>query len=107
MPGAVVMPGIVDAHHQVEQPFAKAVSLGEPAQMWKRLGMPLASIHTPETAYVAADWTSSGSGSVCSSLGRDLTGVSQRDSGMAAPGWLRTSYAHYNEYCLLIDVGAE
>ena len=57
MPGAVVMPGIVDAHHHVEQPFAKAISFGEPAQMWKRLWMPLASILTPETVYVAAKWT--------------------------------------------------
>ena len=52
-----IVPGFVDTHHHVTEPFAKAITCGEPAQMWKRIWMPLEEASTPETAYIAAKWT--------------------------------------------------
>ena len=44
-------------HHHVIEPFAKALSFGEPAQMWKRLWMPLEAHATVESCYASAKWT--------------------------------------------------
>jgi cytosine/adenosine deaminase-related metal-dependent hydrolase len=55
--GCVVMPGIIDAHHHVIEPFAKALTCGEPAQMWKRIWMPLEAVATEESCFNGAKWT--------------------------------------------------
>ena len=52
-----IVPGFIDTHHHVTEPFAKAIACGEPAQMWKRIWMPLEEATSPETAYIAAKWT--------------------------------------------------
>ena len=52
-----IVPGFIDTHHHVTEPFAKAITCGEPAQMWKRIWMPLEEATSPETAYIAAKWT--------------------------------------------------
>jgi len=55
--GRVIIPGFIDAHHHVIEPFAKALTCGEPAQMWKRIWMPLEAVATVESCYVGAKWT--------------------------------------------------
>jgi cytosine/adenosine deaminase-related metal-dependent hydrolase len=52
-----IVPGFIDAHHHVIEPFAKAVTCGEPAQMWKRIWLPLEATATPRTCYLGAKWT--------------------------------------------------
>ena len=52
-----IVPGFVDTHHHVIEPFAKALTAGEPAQMWKRIWMPLEATATPELCYLGAKWT--------------------------------------------------
>lgn len=52
-----IVPGLIDAHHHVIEPFAKAVTCGEPAQMWKRIWFPLEATATPRTCYLGAKWT--------------------------------------------------
>ena len=55
--GCAVIPGFIDAHHHVGASFAKSVTFGEPAQMWKHIWMPLDASATPESTYIAAKWT--------------------------------------------------
>lgn len=50
-------PGMLDIHHHVIEPFAKALTGGEPAQLWKRFWLPLEAATTPESAYDGAKWT--------------------------------------------------
>jgi cytosine/adenosine deaminase-related metal-dependent hydrolase len=57
LPGHAIVPGVVDAHHHVIEPFAKGLTFGEPAQMWKRIWMPLEANATVESCYEAAKWT--------------------------------------------------
>jgi len=52
-----IVPGFVDVHHHVIEPFAKALTAGEPAQMWKRIWMPLEATATPDLCYLGAKWT--------------------------------------------------
>lgn len=55
--GAALVPGILDVHHHIIEPFAKALTGGEPAQLWKRFWLPLEASTTPATAYAGAKWT--------------------------------------------------
>jgi cytosine/adenosine deaminase-related metal-dependent hydrolase len=55
--GCAVIPGIIDAHHHVMEPFAKALTFGEPAQLWRRMWFPMEAIATPERCYLGARWT--------------------------------------------------
>ena len=57
LPGCAIVPGIIDAHHHVIEPFAKGLTFGEPAQMWKRIWLPLEAVATVESCYQAAKWT--------------------------------------------------
>jgi 5-methylthioadenosine/S-adenosylhomocysteine deaminase len=57
LPGCAIVPGFIDTHHHVIEPFAKAITCGEPAQMWKRIWMPLEATATPELAHLGAKWT--------------------------------------------------
>jgi len=52
-----ITPGFIDTHHHVIEPFAKALTGGEPAQMWKRIWFPLEAAATPRTCYLGAKWT--------------------------------------------------
>ena len=47
--GGALVPGMLDIHHHIIEPFAKAVTCGEPAQMWKRIWFPLEATATPRT----------------------------------------------------------
>ena len=57
LPGCAIVPGFVDVHHHVIEPFAKALTCGEPAQMWRRMWLPLEAAATPERCYAGAKWT--------------------------------------------------
>ena len=57
LPGHAIVAGVVDAHHHVIEPFAKGLTFGEPAQMWKRIWMPLEAHATVESCYESAKWT--------------------------------------------------
>lgn len=57
LPDAVVMPGLVDAHNHMSQAFAKSLANGEPAQLWKRMWMPLSASMSEEDFYRSAKWT--------------------------------------------------
>jgi 5-methylthioadenosine/S-adenosylhomocysteine deaminase len=55
--GCAIVPGIIDCHHHVIEPFAKGLTFGEPAQMWKRIWLPLEAVATVESCFQAAKWT--------------------------------------------------
>jgi cytosine/adenosine deaminase-related metal-dependent hydrolase len=55
--GAAIMPGILDIHHHIVEPFVKALTGGEPAQLWKRFWLPLEATLNERTAYLGAMWT--------------------------------------------------
>ena len=57
LPGTAIMPGILDIHHHIVEPFVKALTGGEPAQLWKRFWLPLEATLTARTAYLGAAWT--------------------------------------------------
>jgi 5-methylthioadenosine/S-adenosylhomocysteine deaminase len=55
--GTAVLPGILDVHHHIIEPFVKSLTGGEPAQMWKRIWLPLEATLTERSAYLGAMWT--------------------------------------------------
>jgi cytosine/adenosine deaminase-related metal-dependent hydrolase len=55
--GTAIMPGIFDVHHHIVEPFVKSLTGGEPAQMWKRIWLPLEATLTERSAYLGAMWT--------------------------------------------------
>ena len=57
MAGTAIMPGILDVHHHIIEPFVKSLTCGEPAQMWRRIWLPLEATLTERTAYLGAMWT--------------------------------------------------
>ena len=55
--GCAIIPGIIDVHHHIIEPFAKANTFGEPAQIWKRIWLPLEATANEETCHLGAKWT--------------------------------------------------
>jgi cytosine/adenosine deaminase-related metal-dependent hydrolase len=41
LPGKLLMPGLVDAHHHLTQSFGKALAFGEPSEIFRRVWVPL------------------------------------------------------------------
>jgi cytosine/adenosine deaminase-related metal-dependent hydrolase len=41
LPGKLVMPGFIDAHHHLTQAFGKALACGEPSEIYRRIWVPL------------------------------------------------------------------
>ncbi|MFH8369833.1 amidohydrolase family protein [Streptomyces sp. NPDC018031] len=54
LPGHLLMPGFVDAHHHLTQSFGAALSFGEPSEIFRRVWVPLEGALDEESAYVAA-----------------------------------------------------
>ncbi|MEV7520402.1 amidohydrolase family protein [Streptomyces sp. NPDC091371] len=54
LPGHVLMPGFVDAHHHLTQSFGAALAFGEPSEIFRRVWVPLEGALDEESAYVAA-----------------------------------------------------
>ena len=56
LPGVAMIPGFVDCHQHPTQTFGKAIIGGQPAQIWKRIWLPLGEEMNAEAIYVAAKW---------------------------------------------------
>lgn len=54
MPGHLLMPGFVDAHHHLTQSFGSALAFGEPSEIYRRVWVPLEGALDEESAYTAA-----------------------------------------------------
>ncbi|GAA3389237.1 amidohydrolase family protein [Streptomyces roseoviridis] len=54
LPGHLLMPGFVDAHHHLTQSFGSALAFGEPSEIFRRVWVPLERALDEESAYVAA-----------------------------------------------------
>ncbi|TDT42731.1 cytosine/adenosine deaminase-related metal-dependent hydrolase [Streptomyces sp. BK208] len=54
MPGHLLMPGFVDAHHHLTQSFGAALAFGEPSEIFRRVWVPLEGALDEESAYTAA-----------------------------------------------------
>lgn len=56
LPGHAVVPGFVDTHTHLAQTFGKILIGGEPAQIWRRLWLPMEAALDEEGDYVSAKW---------------------------------------------------
>lgn len=54
LPGKMLMPGFIDAHHHLTQTFGKALAFGEPSEIFKRLWVPLEGFLNEELVYLSA-----------------------------------------------------
>ncbi|MET9801034.1 amidohydrolase family protein [Streptomyces sp. NPDC006368] len=54
LPGHVLLPGFVDAHHHLTQSFGAALAFGEPSEIFRRVWVPLEGALDEEAVYVAA-----------------------------------------------------
>ncbi|WP_443032996.1 amidohydrolase family protein [Streptomyces sp. A1-5] len=54
LPGHLLMPGFVDAHHHLTQGFGKAQSFGQPSEIFKTVWEPLEHALDEESAYLSA-----------------------------------------------------
>lgn len=54
LPGVVLMPGFIDAHHHLTQTFGKALAFGEPSEIFRRIWVPLEGALDEERVRVAA-----------------------------------------------------
>lgn len=54
LPGHLLMPGFVDAHHHLTQSFGSALAFGEPSEIYRRVWVPLEGALDEESAYTAA-----------------------------------------------------
>ncbi|ETX27696.1 amidohydrolase family protein [Roseivivax isoporae] len=56
MPDRAIVPGFIDAHTHLGQAFGKAITGGEPAQIWRRIWAPMESSYDADTVHVSAKW---------------------------------------------------
>jgi cytosine/adenosine deaminase-related metal-dependent hydrolase len=54
LPGKLLMPGFIDAHHHLTQTFGKALAFGEPSEIFRRVWVPLEGALDTELVYLAA-----------------------------------------------------
>ena len=54
LPGHLLMPGMIDAHHHLTQSFGKSLAYGEPSEIFKRVWVPLESSLDDEFVYQSA-----------------------------------------------------
>jgi 5-methylthioadenosine/S-adenosylhomocysteine deaminase len=54
LPGTLLMPGFVDAHHHLTQTFGKALAFGEPSEIFRRIWVPLEGVLDDELVYLTA-----------------------------------------------------
>jgi 5-methylthioadenosine/S-adenosylhomocysteine deaminase len=54
LPGHLVMPGFIDAHHHLTQSFGKALAFGEPSEIFRRIWVPLESHLDERAVYLAS-----------------------------------------------------
>ncbi|MDR3454326.1 MAG: amidohydrolase family protein [Rhodoferax sp.] len=51
LPGKLLMPGMIDAHHHLTQSFGKSLAYGEPSEIFRRIWVPLESSLDEEFVY--------------------------------------------------------
>jgi len=56
LPGAAIIPGMVDTHNHAGQTFGKSLICGEPSQIWRRIWVPLEDALDENRSYIAAKW---------------------------------------------------
>ena len=78
MPGKLVMPGFVDAHHHLTQSFGKSLAYGEPSEIFSRIWVPLEASLDDEFVFLASKLAA------LESLRGGFTTVC--DAGTRAPG---------------------
>lgn len=78
LPGKIVMPGFIDAHHHLTQSFGKSLAYGEPSEIFSRIWVPLESSMDDEFVYLASKLAA------LESLRGGFTTVC--DAGTRAPG---------------------
>lgn len=54
LPGKLLMPGFVDAHHHLTQSLGKALAFGEPSEIFKRIWVPLEASLDEELVHLSA-----------------------------------------------------
>ena len=54
MPGKLLMPGFIDAHHHLTQSFGKSLAAGEPSEIFRRIWVPLEGSLDDELVYKAS-----------------------------------------------------
>ena len=54
MPGKLLMPGFIDAHHHLTQSFGKSLAFGEPSEIYRRIWVPLEGALGDELVYASA-----------------------------------------------------
>jgi cytosine/adenosine deaminase-related metal-dependent hydrolase len=54
MPGILLTPGFIDAHHHLSQSFGKALAFGEPSEIFRRIWVPLEGSLDAKGLYLAA-----------------------------------------------------
>lgn len=54
LPGKIVMPGFIDAHHHLTQSFGKALAFGEPSEIFRRIWVPLEASLDDDLVYLTA-----------------------------------------------------
>ena len=56
LPNRAIVPGFIDTHLHLGETFGKALVGGEPAQIWRRIWMPMEEALDPTGCYVSAKW---------------------------------------------------
>jgi len=56
LPGRAIIPGFIDTHTHLGETFGKSLIGGEPAQIWRRIWMPMENALDPHGCYVSAKW---------------------------------------------------
>jgi len=54
LPGHLLMPGFIDAHHHLTQSFGKALAFGEPSEIFRRIWIPLEGFLDENAVYLAS-----------------------------------------------------
>ncbi|TAL64481.1 MAG: amidohydrolase [Burkholderiaceae bacterium] len=54
LPGKLLMPGMIDAHHHLTQTFGKSLAYGEPSEIFRRIWVPLEASLDDEFVYLVS-----------------------------------------------------
>jgi 5-methylthioadenosine/S-adenosylhomocysteine deaminase len=54
LPGMLLMPGFIDAHHHLTQTFGKALAFGEPSEIFRRIWVPMEGVLNEELVYISS-----------------------------------------------------
>lgn len=54
LPGMLLMPGFIDAHHHLTQTFGKALAFGEPSEIFRRIWVPMEGVLDEEMVYLSS-----------------------------------------------------